>query len=56
MCLYSQVIEDRGIERGILIYRTLLETKSVQQTAAKTKEPSDRVKKIAELYQEEVFE
>ena len=50
------MIEDRGIERGILIYRTLLETKSVQQTAAKTKEPSDRVKKIAELYQEEVFE
>ena len=56
MCLYSQVIEDRGIERGILIYRTLLETKSIQQTAAKTKGPSDGVKKIAELYQEEVFE
>ena len=60
MCSYSQVIEDRcverGIEKGILIYRTLLETKSIQQTAAKTKEPSDRVKKIAELYQEEVFE
>ena len=33
MCSYSQVIEDRGVERGIekgiLIYRTLLETKSI---------------------------
>jgi len=52
MCSYSQVIEDRcverGIEKGILIYRTLLETKSIQQTAVKTKEPADKVKKIAE--------
>ncbi len=64
MCSYSQVIEDRGMERGIekgiekgiLIYRTLLETKSIQQTAAKTKEPADQVKKIAEQYQMEVLE
>ena len=56
MCLYSQVIEDRGIERGILIYRTLLETKSIQQTVAKTKESADKVKKIAEKYQMEVLE
>ena len=55
MCSYSQVIEDRGmergIERGILIYRTLLETKSIQQTVAKTTESADKVKKIAEKYQ-----
>ena len=55
MCSYSQVIEDRGmekgIEKGILIYRTLLETKSIQQTVAKTKESADKVKKIAEKYQ-----
>ena len=64
MCSYSQVIEDRGMERGIekgiekgiLIYRTLLETKSIQQTAVKTKEPADKVKKIAEQYQVEVLE
>lgn len=43
MCSYSQVIEDRGVEKGILIYRTLLETKSVPQTVAKTKEPADKV-------------
>ena len=55
MCLYSQVIEDRGIERGILIYRTLLETKSIQQTAVKTKESTDKVKHIAEQYQVEVL-
>ena len=52
---YSQVIEGRGmekgIEKGILIYRTLLETKSIQQTAVKTKEPVNKVKKIAEKYQ-----
>lgn len=52
---YSQVIEGRGmekgIEKGILIYRTLLETKSIQQTVAKTKESADKVKKIAEKYQ-----
>ena len=36
MCSCSQVIEERGIEKGILIYRTLLETKSIQQTVAKT--------------------
>ncbi len=34
----------------------MLETKSVQQTAAKTKEPADKVKKIAEQYQVEVLE
>lgn len=60
MCSYSQVIEDRcverGIEKGILIYRTLLETKSIQQTAAKTKEPADKVRKIAEQYDVEVSE
>ncbi len=60
MCSYSQVIEDRGMERGIekgiLIYRTLLETKSIQQTAAKTKDPADKVKEIAEKYQVEVLE
>ena len=60
MCSYSQVIEDRGVERGIekgiFIYRTLMETKSIQQTVAKTKEPADKVKKIAELYQVEVLE
>ena len=60
MCSYSQVIEDRGMERGIekgiLIYRTLLETKSIQQTAAETKEPADKIKKIAEQYQVEVLE
>ena len=60
MCSYSQVIEDRcverGIEKGILIYRTLLETKSIQQTAVKTKESADKVKKIAEQYQVEVLE
>ena len=52
---YIQVIEGRGmekgIEKGILIYRTLLETKSIQQTVAKTKESADKVKKIAEKYQ-----
>ena len=36
MCLCSQVIEGRGVEKGILIYRTLVETKSIQQTAVKT--------------------
>lgn len=64
MCSYSQVIEDRGIERGIekgiekgiFIYRILIETKSIQQTAAKTKEPADKIKNIAELYQVEVSE
>ncbi len=56
ICSYSQVIEDRGVERGILIYRTLLETKSIQQTAVKTKESADKVKKIAEQYQVEVLE
>ena len=56
MCSYNQVIEDRGMERGILIYRTLLETKSIQQTAVKTKEPADKVKKIAEQYQMEMLE
>ena len=60
MCSYSQVIEDRcverGIEKGILIYRTLLETKSIQQTAVKTKEPVNKVKKIAEQYQVKVIE
>ena len=60
MCSYSQVIEDRGVERGIekgiFIYRTLIETKNIQQTAAKTIEPADKVKKIAELYQVEVSE
>lgn len=53
---YSQVIEGRGVEKGILIYRTLVETKSIQQTAVKTKEPADKVKKIAEQYQVEVLE
>ena len=64
MCSYSQAIEDRGVERGIekgiekgiFIYRTLIETKSIQQTVAKTKEPADKVKKIAEQYQVEVSE
>ena len=60
MCSYSQVIEgrgvERGIEKGILIYQTLLATKSIQQTAVKTKEPADKVKKIAEQYQVEVLE
>lgn len=60
MCSYSQVIEDRGVERGIekgiFIYRTLIETRSIQQTAVKTKEPTDKVKKIAEQYQIEVSE
>lgn len=60
MCSYSQVIEDRGmekgIEKGILIYRTLMEMESIRQTAVKTKEPADKVKKIAEQYQEEVLE
>lgn len=56
MCSYSQVIEGRGMEKGILIYRTLVETKSIQQTAVKTKEPADKVKKIAEQYQVEVLE
>ena len=59
MCSYSQVIKDRGMERGIekgiLIYRTLLETKSIQQTAVKTKESMDKVKHIAEQYQVEVL-
>ena len=60
MCSYSQVIKDRGVERGIekgiLIYQTLLATKSIQQTAVKTKEHADKVKKIAEQYQVEVIE
>ena len=60
MCLCSQVIEgrgvERGIEKGILIYQTLRATKSIQQTAVKTKEPADKVKKIAEQYQVEVLE
>ncbi len=56
MCSYSQVIEGRGVEKGILIYRTLVEMKSIQQTAVKTKEPADKVKKIAEQYQVEVLE
>ncbi|MCI8269324.1 MAG: hypothetical protein HFG55_06660 [Lachnospiraceae bacterium] len=60
MCSYSQVIEDRGmekgIEKGILIYRTLMEMKSIRQTAVKTKEPADKVKKTAEQYQVEVLE
>ncbi len=56
MCSYSQVIEDRDVEKGSFIYRTLLETKSIQQTVAETKEPADKVKKIAEQYQVEVLE
>ena len=56
MCSCSQVIEERGIEKGILIYQTLLATKSIQQTAVKTKEPTDKVKKIAEQYQVEMLE
>ena len=44
------------IEKGILLYRILLETKSIQQTAEKIKEPADKVKKIAEQYQMEVSE
>ena len=60
MCSYSQVIKDRGVERGIekgiLIYQTLLATKSIQQTAVKTKEHADKVKKIADQYQVEVLE
>ena len=56
MCSYSQVIEDRDVEKGSFIYRTLLATKSIQQTAVKTKEPADKVKKIAEQYQVEVLE
>lgn len=60
MCSYSQVIEgrgvERGIEKGILIYQTLLATKSIQQTAVKTKEPADKVKKISEQYQVEMLE
>ena len=60
MCSYSQVIKDRGVERGIekgiLIYQTLLATKSIQQTAVKTKEHADKVKKIAEQYQVEMLE
>lgn len=60
MCLCSQVIEgrgvERGIEKGILIYQTLLATKSIQQTAVKTKEPTDKVKKIAEQYQVQALE
>ena len=56
MCSYSQVIEGRGVEKGILIYRTLVETKSIQQTAVKTKEPVNKVKKIAEQYQVKVLE
>lgn len=47
---------ERGIEKGILIYRTLLKAKSVQQTAVKTQELVDKVKKIAEEYQVEVLE
>lgn len=47
---------ERGIEKGILIYRTLMEMESIRQTAVKTKEPADKVKKIAEQYQEEVLE
>ncbi len=42
---------ERGIEKGILICRTLLEIKSIQQTAVKTKELADKVKKIVEQYQ-----
>ena len=44
------------MEKGILIYRTLVETKSIQQTVAKTTESADKVKKIAEQYQVEVLE
>ena len=47
---------ERKIEKGILIYRTLLEAKSIQQTMTKTKEVADKVKKIAEQYQVEVLE
>ena len=64
MCNLSDAIEElaiqrgmeKGMEKGILIYRTLLETKSIQQTAAKTKEPADKVRKIAEQYDVEVSE
>ena len=59
MSIFREGLEEgieKGIEKGILIYRTLLETKSIQQTAAKTKEPADKVKKIAEKYQMEVLE
>ena len=37
MCSYNQVIEDRGMERGILIYRTLLETKKYSTDRSKDK-------------------
>ena len=56
MCSYSQVIENRGVKKGIFIYQTLLETKSIQQIVAETKESADKVKKIAEQYQVEVLE
>ena len=52
----AEIEKEKGIEKGIFIYRTLIETKNIQQTAAKTIEPADKVKKIAELYQVEVSE
>ncbi len=44
----DQKVYPESAQKGILIYRTLLETESIQQTAVKTKEPADKVKKIAE--------
>ena len=52
----DQKVYPESAQKGILIYRTLLETESIQQTAVKTKEPADKVKKIAEQYQVEVLE
>lgn len=58
MSSYNQSMEglERKIEKGILIYRTLLEAKSIQQTMTKTQEVADKVKKIVEQYQVEVLE
>ena len=46
---------ERKIEKGILIYRTLLEAKSIQQTMTKTQEVADKVKKMEVLEQQKVI-
>ena len=51
---FSQAIEElvteRGMEQAILIYHTLSETPSIQETAARLQEPLEKIRKIAKQY------
>ena len=57
MCTYSQFIEDRatekGIQKGIELYKSLMETKSIEKTASHYHVPAETVREIALKYQVE---